>query len=266
MIRFLLVFLLLPMHGLAAQPPRFRYGLREDPEMTADLRRTIDSLHAISDSVNRCPPRADTLWASNTRSPIPTRWLNASVQVGCLHSGLPLAVRRRLRDDPASLRFYERVAKSGNGRPEVERSMALSILSWSADPAYFPLFIKAATTQSAGLDPDSKDYNAAYTAIIALAPYLADSPAARSIVIRAVANQNSEYARRAGILALATANDEWSRRALRAVSPTSVNSYIKGVISRALAHAACPRGLVFVEWFGYEGQDYSKCELPPDYR
>lgn len=266
MIRFLLVLLLLPMHGLAAQPPRFRYDLRDDPDMPADLRRTIDSLNAVSDSVHGCPPRADTLWASNARSPIPTRWLNASVQLGCRHSGLPLAVRRRLRDDPASLRFYERVVKSGNSAPESERATALTILNWSADSAYFPLFIKAATTQSAGLTSDHSDYNAAYNAILALAPYLADSPAARHLVTRAVADPNSEYVRQAGILALATANDNWSRRTLRALPLTSVNDYVRGEVSRALAHAACPRGLVFVERFGYEGQDYSKCELPPDYR
>jgi hypothetical protein len=171
-----------------------------------------------------------------------------------------------LRDDPASLRFYERLVKSGNRARESERATALTILSWSADPAYFPLFIKAATTQSAGFTPNHRDYNAAYNAILALAPYLAYSPAARRVVIRAVADPNSEHAREAGILALATANDNWSRRILSALPLTSVNDYVRGKVSSALAHPACPRGLVFVETFGVEGQDYSKCELPPDYR
>jgi hypothetical protein len=171
-----------------------------------------------------------------------------------------------LRDDPASLRFYERVVKSGYKARERERATALMLLSWSADSAYFPLFIKEATTQSAGFTSDHRDYNAAYNAILALAPYLAVSPAARRVVIKAATDRNSEYAREAGILALATANDDWSRQTLGALPLTSVNDYIRGRVSRALAHAACPRGLVFVESFGYEGQDYSKCELPPDYR
>lgn len=265
MIRILLALVLLPVLGLRAQAPRFRYDLRDDPDLPADVRRTIDSLQAVSDSVHRCPSRADTLWAGNIRASIPHPWLKASLRLGCRLAGLPNAVRRRLRDDPASLRFYEQVLQAGSGAPEAEQATALLILRWSADPGYFPLLLGAARGQMPGLTPDG-DYNAAYNAIIALAPYLSDSVEARRLVRRAAFDPSSKYAREAGMLALATANDTWSQQTLRALSLASVNEYIRGRVTRSLAHTPCPRGFVFVEWFGVEGQDYSKCELPPDYR
>jgi hypothetical protein len=70
----------------------------------------------------------------------------------------------------------------------------------------------------------------------------------------------------AGDRASAFASDRRSRETLRALRLTSASEYTRRRVARALAHEPCPRGFVFVEWFGVEGQDYSKCELPPDYR
>jgi len=266
MIRIWIGLVVLPVLALDAQAPRFRWALRDDPDLPADVRRTIDSMRVSSDRAHRCPPRADTLWAANPRAAIPTYWLEASVRPGCWSVALPNAVRRRLRDDSTSLRFYERVVRLGSGASETGRSAALLNLIWSAEPRYYPLLISLAAEQRPGLTPDSTNYNVSYNAIVALAPYLSDSLDARRLVERAAEDRSSKHSREAVLLALATANSDWSRQLLRRLPLAGVDEYIRGRVGRALAHTPCPRGLVFVEWFGVEGQDYSKCELPPDYR
>jgi hypothetical protein len=109
MLRLLFLLLSLPMVALPAQGPRFRFSLRDDPDLPAGVRQALDSLHALSDSVNRCPSRADTLWAADPHASIPAEWLEASLRLGCRFPDLPNAVRRRLRDDSASRGVYGRV-------------------------------------------------------------------------------------------------------------------------------------------------------------
>jgi hypothetical protein len=180
-------------------------------------------------------------------------------------ASLPNAVRRRLRDDSLSLRYYERIVQPRSGASETQRSVALQYLIWSADPRYYSLLRSAAAEQEPGVTPDG-NYNVAYTAIVALAPYLSKSRDARHVVEHAAVNRSSKYARQAGLEALITANNDWSRELLRTQSLADVDEYSRNRVARALAHAPCSGGLVFVEWFGIEGQDYNKCELPPDFR
>jgi hypothetical protein len=52
----------------------------------------------------------------------------------------PNAVRRRLRKDSASLRFYERVVQMASDVANDERATALLMLSWSAGQRYLPHF------------------------------------------------------------------------------------------------------------------------------
>jgi len=266
MIRIWMGLLVLPVFALEAQAPRFRWPLRDDPELPADVRRAIDSMRLSSDRAHRCPPRADTLWAANPPAAVPTYWLEASVRPGCWSTALPNPVRRRLRDDSTSLRFYERVVRRESAASETARSAALLNLVWSAEPRYYPLLISMAAEQRPGLTPDGTNYNVSYNAIVALAPYLSDSLDARRVVERAAEDRSSIHARQAVLLALATANSDWSRQFLRRLPLAGIDESIRGTVRRALAHPPCPRGLVYVEWFGVEGQDYSKCELPPDYR
>ena len=148
---------------------------------------------------------------------------------------------------------------------EESRLGAVLYLSWSADRQYFPLILAAARETTPGL-LENGDYNAAYRATIELAPYIGESRAARRVVWSAATHPTSSYARAAGILALAAANDRWSRAALRRLPIVAADEYVRATVARALAHAPCKRGTIFVAWFGIEGQDYSKCELPPDYR
>lgn len=262
--RFLLVLLAASPLRLGAQPPRFRWSLRDD-DLPADARRRIDSMRIASDHAHGCPSRADTLWAADPATTIPTYWLEASIRPGCGMTALPNAVRRRLRDDSTSLRYYEGIVKPGTAAPEPQRAAALQYLIYSGEQRYLPLLLDAANKQLPGLTSDS-NYNAPYYATLALAAYLSSSRDARRLVGRAAENHRSRYARQAGLLALATSNSDWSRRLLRELSLDGVDEYTRGRITRALAHAPCTGSLVFVEWFGVEGQDYSKCELPPDYR
>ncbi|HEX8904724.1 MAG TPA: hypothetical protein VF771_07785 [Longimicrobiaceae bacterium] len=261
----LALFALFALAACRSQPARFRYLLRDDPTWPADVRRRIDSAAAVNDSIHGCPSHADTLWAGNPRVQIPRNWLEASLRTGCAHAALPWAVRRRLRDDPASLAFYAAVARGAVPAGEDGRARAVLQLSWSADRRYFPLVLAAARAGTPAVTPDS-DYNAAYHATVALAPYLGISRQARRVVWRAATHPSSKYARQAGILALAAANDRWSRRALARLPLDSADPYVRQRAARALAHAPCKRGTIFVEWFGVEGQDFSRCEPPPDYR
>jgi hypothetical protein len=248
---------------LGAQPPRFRFPL-DDSGLSADVRRAYDSVSIALDIAHGCPSRADTLWAADQRMEIPRYWLEASIKQECSVASLPNAVRRRLRDDSRSLRYYEHVVQHDSSASENARAIALQYLIWSADARYFSLILHAATEQEPGVTPVG-DYNVTYRAIVALAPYLSTSRAARRVVERAV-NRSSHYARTAGLNALVSANNAWSRRLLRRQSLADLDDYTRRQVARALAHAPCPPGLVFVEWFGIEGQDYSKCELPPDFR
>lgn len=264
MIRTLLLLTFVSPLLLGAQTPRFRYTLN-DSGLPAESRHTVDSLNRISDRANGCPPRADTLWTADPRAPIPEYWLEASTRLGCRMTGLPTPVRRRLRDDSLSLPYYEHIARRGSGATEIQRSTAVRNLAWSGDPRYFPLLLEIATTEEPGLTPEG-DYDASFHATEALAPYLATSRDARRAVHRAAENRVSKWVRNAGLHALTTANNDWSRRLLRTLSLDDVDQYERDQIKRALAHAPCTSDLVFVEWFGIEGQDYSKCELPPDFR
>ncbi|MDB4908023.1 MAG: hypothetical protein JWO05_2807 [Gemmatimonadetes bacterium] len=263
--RLLLFLVVVPVVALPAQTPRFRYDLTNDPPLSPQVRQSVDSARTVSDSVHGCPSRGDTLWTGELRASIPDRWLAASLRPDCGHTALPNAVRRRLRDDPSSLNFYEHVVSGRAKASEAERAKALLMLSWSGDAKYFALLLRVATEQLPGLAPGG-DYNASYNAIISLAPYVGGSSKARALIQRQLGPSRSGYARNAAIIALASANDAWSRRMLRASQMTSIDEFILAKVHRALAHAPCPRGSVFVEWFGIEGQDYSKCELPPDYR
>ncbi|MBB4634619.1 hypothetical protein [Longimicrobium terrae] len=254
----------------ACGPPRFQYSLRDtvrspsDMQRYAGLYRRSDSLQAVSDSINHCPPRADTVWAGNRRVAIPQVWLEASVAHGCSGTGLPNLVRRRLRDDPASLPFYEAVARGQGGRDELARAAAVSFLGYSGHRRYFPLLLRIASDETPALG--EKDYNAAYWATIALAPYLWESHAARRTVLRHAGNMNAPRAREAGIQALAIANSTWSRRHLKAMVPDNPSEYHMRIVGRALSHRPCRPGTVFVERIFIEGQDYSRCEPPPDWR
>lgn len=251
--------------GCRSQPPRFRYLLHHAPEVSADRLRQNDSILAVEDRRHGCPSRADTLWASDTRTAIPGHWLEASLRTGCGHAGLPFAVRRRLRDDPAALAYYAGVLRDSIPASEDARAWAVRQLSWSADQRYFPLIQSAAREGTPGLT-ESGDYNTAYWATVELAPYVSRSREARRVVWSAATHPTSEYARAAGILALAAANDRWSRGALRRLPLDAAEDHARRSALRALAHAPCKRGTILVEWFGVEGQDYSRCEPPPDYR
>jgi hypothetical protein len=257
----------LPLAAGGAQQERFRYTLRDDPTLPADVRRQIDSLQAIHDSIHRCPSRADTVWATDPHQAIPPHWLKASVNQGCAHSSLPDVVRRRLRDDTASLSFYAAIARRAIPATPTERVWALLQLSWSADLRFFPLILEAARSGRSDLDRVADDYNLAYRATIELAPYLHSSREARAVVMRAAsAPRSRRYERQAGILALAAANDPTSRAALLRLSLGGLDPAQRATVRRALANAPCLPGTIFVEWFGIEGQNFSKCELPPDYR
>jgi hypothetical protein len=264
MSRFLIILLLMLAGGACVQPSRFRYPLRGYADLPASARMELDSARAVSDSVHRCPPRADTLWAADRRRPVPRAWLSAALTGGCGHASLPDPVRRRLRDDPASPRFYEAVVRGAFPATEDERARALQQLSWSAERRYLALFLHEARNGAPGLH-ERGDYNAAYVATLALAPYLHESPTARRVVLRA-ATDSAALARRAGVLALAAANTPWSRRALRGISREGIDEHTLGIVERALAHRPCRPGTIYVEWFGIEGQDYSKCEPAPDFR
>jgi hypothetical protein len=141
----------------------------------------------------------------------------------------------------------------------------LRFLDWSADPRYLPLFLRIARAGTPDRLP-SGDYDIVYNAISALAPYVATTPEARRLVERAAADSRNEIARQAGMLALAAANDERSRRTLRGPPLTSVSKYVRDRVVNALLHEPCAPGTIFVVWLGVEGQNYSKCELPPDFR
>jgi hypothetical protein len=264
-LRSLLCLILLPAFAANAQPPRFRYDLRDDPAMPEKYRRALDSALAESDSANHCPPRSDTLWAADRRATIPEPWLRASLSLGCRFGDLPNAVRRRLRDDTTSLDFYHGVVESRIAGSEDDRATALRFLDWSADPRYLPLFLRIARAGTPDRLP-SGDYDIVYNAISALAPYVATTPEARRLVERAAADSRNEIARQAGMLALAAANDERSRRTLRGPPLTSVSKYVRDRVVNALLHEPCAPGTIFVVWLGVEGQNYSKCELPPDFR
>jgi hypothetical protein len=264
MIRTLLLAASLPICAVSAQGTRFRYDLVDDPTLPANVRREIDSLIAIDDSVNGCLPRSDTLWAANLQAPIPSRWLNASLHTMCGFAGLPNAVRRRLRDDPASRLYYERAYWARETSREA-RANAVSLLSWSRDPRYLPLLLHAAQSDIPMLLPQGS-YNAAYNAIVELSPYVATSIEARNLVERSARHPRSVPAREAGVTALVAANDFASRHALRLLPYGWVSKYHADRIRHVLSHPPCARGLIFVVHMGVEGQDYSRCELPPDYR
>lgn len=255
---------LLPPLELSAQQTRFRYSLFEDSTLPADVRRTIDSMNLADDKVHKCPSRGDTLWVTNRRRPIPAHWLRASLRFGCGFASLPLPVRRRLRDDPASLSYYEAVFWSPSASPD-ERAAALQLLSWSAEPEYFPLLLHAASEQLPARLPRG-DYNASYYAVIALAPYLSFSVEARRLVTRAFFDPWSAIAREAGVLSLAAANDISSRQILRTMRSGWVDEYTRNRAGHVLTHAPCSRGLILVVPGYPTPQDYCKCELPPDYR
>lgn len=243
-----------------ARATRFQFDLRDSPDLPAAARSAIDSLQAIDDRVNHCPPRPDTLWAADPRGAIPRVWLDASVSQGCRYSGLPNAVRRRLRDDPSSLRYYEAVAGGALPRGEFERATAVVILRWNGRRRFLPLFLRVAN----GAIPETSEENAAYEATLSLAPFLNDSRAARRTVLRHASDPSSGRARQAAILTLATANSPWSRRVLERMHGRDEGT--TGFVRNALAHRPCRPGTIFVEWFGIEGQNYSKCEPPPDFR
>lgn len=259
----LALLLLSGCHHHIAQP-RFRYTLRNSPDMSANDIRVHDSTVAAELRRSGCPSFADTLWTEDRRAEIPRYWLDASVRRGCAYSLLPLSVRRRLRDDPASLTYYAAVVRRSIPSTEWGRAAAVMNLSWSAKRRYLPLIFAVARESIPAIVDGG--YNASYSAIIELAPYISESLEARRIVWNAATHATSNVARTAGILALAAANDEWSRDALRRISLASANEYVQTKVARALAHPPCGRGTIFVEWFGYEGQDYSKCEPSPDYR
>jgi hypothetical protein len=264
MVRLCAVLWVLAFGVAAAQPPRFRYSL-SDQALPDSVRRQIESQQLRNDSLNHCPHRVDTLWAGDPAAPIPPQWLKASVRQGCAYTWLPLIVRRRLRDDTASLTYFAAVLRREVPADEASRAWALRFLSWSAEPRFYRSLVAAAEEGVPGVLPDG-DFNVPYRAVLELAPYVADSASARRVVWRAATNANATYARQAGILALAAANDGWSRRALRRLPLEKLDAYTRGIVDRALAHAPCARGTIFVQWFGIEGQDFSKCELPPDYR
>ncbi|HET7457097.1 MAG TPA: hypothetical protein VFJ74_05520 [Gemmatimonadaceae bacterium] len=261
----LALVLLLPAFAAGAQSPRFRYDLRDDTAMPEMYRRARDSALAESDRVNHCPPRADTLWAANPRARLPEPWLRASLSPRCGSNSLPNAVRRRLRDDARSLDFYRGVVESRIAGTEDDRAAALRFLDWSADPRYLPLFLRVARSGAPDTLP-SGGYDAAYNATLALAPYLATSREAWQLVVRAAVDRTNPIARQAGMLTLAAANDQRSRRTLRGLPLASVNEYVRTRVLDALAHEPCTPGTIFVLWRGVEGQNYSKCELPPDFR
>jgi hypothetical protein len=264
MSRILLLVVSLPMCAISAQGTRFRYNLVDDPTLPANVRREIDSLTAIDDSVHGCLPRSDTLWASNLAATIPRRWLDASLHTMCGFAGLPNAVRRRLRDDPGALLHYERAYWAPETSREA-RANAVALLSWSRDPRYLPLLVHAAQSEIPTLLPQGT-YNAAYNAIVELSPYVATSIEARNLVERSARHPRSVHAREAGVTALVAANDFLSRHSLRLLPYGWVSQYHADRVRHVLSHPPCARGLIFVVHTGVEGQDYSRCELPPDYR
>lgn len=134
------------------------------------------------------------------------------------------------------------------------------ILRWSGRRRFLPLFLRIAN----GAIPETSEENAAYEATLSLAPFLNDSRAARRTVLRHASDPSSDRARRAAILTLATANSPWSRRVLERMHGRDDEA--TGFVRNALAHRPCRPGTIFVEWFGIEGQNYSKCEPPPDFR
>ena len=239
----------------SGQAERFRYTLQHGPH---------PSTFAASDSIHSCPSRADTLWTNEFANPIPLHWLDASLRLGCNYTHLPLSVRRRLRDDPASLEFYANVV-GDEGAPEHKRAWALQQLSWSGEHRHLPLFIAAAQSGKPGILPNG-EYNLSYRAINALASFIQRSRQARGLVWAAATNTNSEHARNAGAEALSTANTPWSRNMLRKLDLSKLDAYTRSRVDNALAHPPCRPGTIFAHWFGIEGQNYSKCEPPPDFR
>jgi hypothetical protein len=254
-----------PFARASAQSERFRFTLMDDPTLPAESLRQIDSLNAVQDSAFHCPPRGDTLWTADHAHSIPTVWLAASVSEGCRIAGLPNPVRRRLRDDPASLPFYEQVVRGGIPASEDQRATAMQLLSWSAGARFLPLFLDEARSVLPAVLKNG-DYNAAYRAIEALSQYASNSADARRLILRAAMDRHAPAARMAGVLALAAVNDGWARAQLRALPKGWVDEYTEGEAKRALSHPRCSNGLLFVRHFGIEGQDYSDCELAPDYR
>jgi len=105
------------------------------------------------------------------------------------------------------------------------------------------------------------DYNAAYVAILALAPYASRSREARRLILRAAMDRQAPTARMAGVLALATVNDAWARARLHALPSGWVDDYTEGEAKRALSHPACRKGLVLAHHLGI-----GACQLAPDYR
>jgi hypothetical protein len=267
MIRRLCALALLLLGGCHHQSdkPRFRYTLRESPDESADDLRVRDSTVAAELRQSGCPSFEDTLWTGDRRAKIPRRWLDASLRFECAYTLLPLSVRRRLRDDRTSLAYYAAVVRRSIPSSEWGRAIAVRTLSWSGERGSLPLILAVASETSPGIVEDG-DYNAAYWATFELAPYVSDSREARGVVLRAATHPTSRHARAAGILSLAAANDRWSRDVLRRIPIASADEYVQTKVARALAHPPCGRGTMFVEWFGFERQDHSKCEPPPDYR
>jgi hypothetical protein len=236
-----------------ARRHEFYYPLLQGPD---------PSVFSRMDSMYGCPPRGDTIWTHNRHTRIPLHWLEASLKPGCAYSSLPLSVRRRLREDPESLSYYEKVLTGSIAMPEAAKVWALLHLSWSGDARYAPLILAAARSGPPGLLP-SGDYNLEYRAVIELAPYVSKSSDVREVVLRAAQDQRSEYARRAGVIALAVANTPWSRNILAELPP---DDFTRDMVARALASQPCSGRTIFVEAFGIEGQNYSRCKQPPDYR
>lgn len=264
--RALIVFAL-TLAACAHTPHGARYALLSGSNSTALAR---------SDSNQSCPPRGDTLWATNAEALIPRHWLEASITHGCAYGHLPRSVWRRLRVDRASLAFYADVVRGIRPASEHARTWALRYLSWSGDRKYRPLILDAARSGVPGLVPvpealplpggmPARDYNVPYRALLELGLFLFESEEARTIVLQAARNDTSEYTRRAAILALARANTPWARQILRETALEALDEYTRARVARALAHLACERGTVFVESYGVEGQDYSKCQRPREY-
>jgi hypothetical protein len=247
------------------EPARFRYTLRDSGDWPAEVRRTRDSTAAAELRRFGCPSYADTLWTLDAATEIPRAWLDASVRPGCAHTALPFAVRRRLREDPAALAHYAGVVQRSIPAEEWSRAVAIRQLSWSAERRYLPLIIATAREAVPGVVANG-DYNASYRATIELAPYVAESREARHLVWRAVTDSASELARQAGLLALTAANERWSRDALRRLARITTDPSTQAAVAHALARPPCRRGTIWVEWVGIEGQDFSRCEAPPDYR
>jgi hypothetical protein len=53
---------------------------------------------------------------------------------------------------------------------------------------------------------------------------------------------------------------------MRRLATASSDPDTGAAVNRTLGRPACRRGTILVGWAGIEGQDFSTCEPPPDYR